>query len=104
MIALPEQKQMVKALFFDVFGTQILSFDERRIHEVIYDQIPATQIVRRSLNDRKSFLESSAVKRPRCSKENASKRTGDLAAFPQTIRIFRMVFAPLVGLRRGVVF
>jgi predicted ATPase len=36
---------------------QILSFDEGRIHEVKYEQIPATQIVRRFLNDRNSFLE-----------------------------------------------
>jgi predicted ATPase len=36
---------------------QILSFDEGHIHEVLYEQTPAAQIVRRFLNDRKSFLE-----------------------------------------------
>jgi predicted ATPase len=38
-------------------AAQILSFDGDRIHEVAYDDIAATQIVRRFLNDRQSFLE-----------------------------------------------
>lgn len=36
---------------------QILSFDGDHIHEVGYDDIAATQIVRRFLQDRQSFLE-----------------------------------------------
>lgn len=43
---------------------QILSFDEGRIHEVAYEQIPATQIVRRFLSDRKSFLEKLFAETP----------------------------------------
>jgi predicted ATPase len=35
---------------------QILSFDGGHIHETAYDDIPATQIVRRFVNDRENFL------------------------------------------------
>jgi predicted ATPase len=36
---------------------QILSFDDRNIHEVAYEDIPAAQIVRRFVNDRQNFLD-----------------------------------------------
>jgi predicted ATPase len=36
---------------------QIFSFDGDRIHETTYDEIAATQIVRRFMNDRSRFLE-----------------------------------------------
>jgi predicted ATPase len=35
---------------------QILSFDDAHIHEVAYEDIPATQIVRRFVSDRENFL------------------------------------------------
>jgi predicted ATPase len=38
-------------------GAQILSFDEGQIHEIAYEQTSPTQIVRRFLNSRESFLE-----------------------------------------------
>jgi len=36
---------------------QIFSFDGGRIHEIAYEDIPATQIVRRFINNRRDFLE-----------------------------------------------
>jgi predicted ATPase len=36
---------------------QLFSFDEGHIHEVAYEDIPATQVVRRFLVDRNNFLE-----------------------------------------------
>ncbi len=38
-------------------GAQIISFDGGHIHEIAYDDIPAAQIVRRFVNDRKNFLD-----------------------------------------------
>jgi predicted ATPase len=37
-------------------GAQIFSFDARHIHEVAYEEIAATQIARRFLNDRRNCL------------------------------------------------
>jgi predicted ATPase len=38
-------------------GAQIISFDDGHIHECEYEDVPASQIVRRFVNDREGFLQ-----------------------------------------------
>jgi predicted ATPase len=48
-------------VLFGYPDAQILSFDGKHIHEITYDEVPAAQIVRRFLNDRKGFLDKLLV-------------------------------------------
>jgi predicted ATPase len=52
---------------------QILSFDGGQIHEITYEEIPAAQIVRRFLNDRKGFLDKLLGKTPSLFSEGGEK-------------------------------
>jgi predicted ATPase len=54
---------------------QILSFDGGHIHEITYEEIPAAQIVRRFLNDRKGFLDKLLGETPSLFDDASSEKT-----------------------------
>lgn len=55
---------------------QILSFDDGKIHEIEYERTPSTQIIRRFVNDRETFLKELLRGHLRCSKRNLNSSVG----------------------------
>jgi predicted ATPase len=57
-------------------GAQIFSFDDGRVHEIDYEETASTQIVRRFVNDRTSFLEELLKETPSLFEARAIDKPG----------------------------